>query len=77
MSEEINNKIILILAVLVVLVVAISTWLTLNKLSSLDNAPSAQAKVVYVTEKIKEGPAPVGKVTLTILPTPEQEGSGA
>ena len=74
MGEEVSNKVVLILALLVVLVVAVSTWLVLNKLSAVDLPSEApQPKVVYVTETITEGPAPVGRVALSILPPVEEE----
>jgi len=68
MGEEVSNKVILVLALLVVLVVAISTWLTLNKLNSVEMPSAPQPAVVHVTETIKEGPPAGGKVQLTVLP---------
>jgi len=66
---EVSNKVVLLMVLIVLLVVAVTTWMTLNKLDAVDLPTEApQAKVVYVTETIKEGPAPVGRVALSILP---------
>lgn len=70
MGEEVSNKLIVILALLVVIVVAVSTWLTVSNLNTID---SSEPKVVKVTERIIEGPPSGGKVSLSILPQPKAE----
>lgn len=70
MGEEVSNKIMVILALLVVIVVAVSTWLTVSNLNAVD---SKQSRPLQVTEKVIEGPPSGGKVSLAILPQPDEE----
>ncbi|MBU2589532.1 MAG: hypothetical protein KKB39_02095 [Nanoarchaeota archaeon] len=68
MGEEVNSKVVLMLALLVVLVVTISTWLLLNKLNTMEmSAQDTQAAVVYDAEAL-QGSSQAGKVALEILP---------
>ena len=76
MGEEVNSKVVLMLALLVVLVVTVSTWLLLNKLNSMEmNAQETNGAVV--NSEVLEGSSQAGKVALEILPTPVPEGGGA
>lgn len=71
MGEEVSNKLIVILALLVVIVVAVSTWLTVSNLNAMD---TNEQKVVKVTERVVEGPPSGGRVSLAILPQPDESG---
>jgi len=71
MGEEVSNKVVLLLALLVVLVVAVSTWLMLNKLNSIQMPSQApQPKVVHVTEIIEKEPVDGANVKFGVLPRP-------
>lgn len=71
MGEEVSNKLIVILALLVVIVVAVSTWLTFSNLNAID---LKEPKIVTVTERVVEGPPAGGRVSLAILPRPNEGG---
>jgi len=67
MGEEVNSKVVLLLALIVVLVVTVSTWLLLNKLNSLETSGSiAQPAAVYGAEP--QAGSQTGRVVMSILP---------
>lgn len=69
MGEEVNSKVVLMLALLVVLVVTVSTWLLLNKLNSMETSMEApQAAVTYDAQAVEGTSSQAGKVALEILP---------
>lgn len=69
MIEEVNNKTVLILAVLVILVVASTTWLVMNKVSSLEDSKVSGPQTIDVEYA---PPTTQGaEVGLTIVPQPE------
>ena len=65
MGKEVNNKIVVLLALLLVLVVTASTWLVLHKMDSIGIQEQVKQPVTEQTEPI---PNQVGRVSLTILP---------
>ena len=69
MGEEVNSKVVLILALLVVLVVTVSTWLLLNKLNAMEEITAQKTDgAATINPEALQGSSQAGKVSLEILP---------